>query len=304
MGVCLKQAVVGVIGILVLPGAFCLQACRAEQAVAPIAAPSAVPIPPVVAARALPQADSVFPVGGSWKDLTHPFDAGTIYWPTEKGFLFEAGTNGPTAKGYYYAANRFTAAEHGGTHLDAPRHFSATGDTADAIPLEKLVGEGVVIDVTAQCAADPAYEITADDLVAWETAHRRPLVDVIVLLRTGWSARWGNRKAYLGTEATGTDGVAQLRFPGLSPLAARWLADHRRVRGIGIDTASIDYGPSTHFGSHVALCGRQIPIFENVADLAELPEEGAFVVALPMKIAGGSGGPLRIVAWVPPATQP
>ena len=295
---------VGGIGIGALCGAYHLEACRAEQAVAPITAPAAVPIPPVVAARALPQVASVFPVGGSWKDLTHPFDAGTIYWPTEKGFLFESGNNGPTAKGYYYAANRFTAAEHGGTHLDAPRHFSATGDTADAIPLEKLVGEGVVIDVTAQCAADPAYEITADDLVAWETAHRRPLVDVIVLLRTGWGERWGNRKAYLGTEATGTEGVAQLRFPGLAPLAARWLADHRRVRGIGIDTASIDHGPSTHFGSHVALCGRQIPIFENVADLAELPDEGAFVVALPMKIAGGSGGPLRIVAWVPPATQP
>jgi len=304
MGMCLKQAVVGVIGMVLLPGAFCREACRAEPAVAPAAAPQAVPIPPVVAVRALPQVAAGFPVGGSWKDLTHPFDAGTIYWPTEKGFLFEAGNNGPTAKGYYYAANRFTAAEHGGTHLDAPRHFSATGDTADVIPLEKLVGEGVVIDVTAQCAADPAYEITADDLVAWETAHRRPLVDVIVLLRTGWGTRWGNRKAYLGTEATGTEGVAQLRFPGLAPLAARWLADHRRVLGIGIDTASIDHGPSTQFGSHVALCGRQIPIFENIADLAELPEEGAFVVALPMKIAGGSGGPLRIVAWVPPAAQP
>lgn len=297
-------SLLGLIGRVVLAGTCGLEACRAEPAVAPITAPAAVPIPPVVAPRAVPQVAAVFPVGGSWKDLTHPFDAGTIYWPTEKGFLFEAGNNGPTAKGYYYAANRFTAAEHGGTHLDAPRHFSASGDTADAIPLEKLIGEGVVIDVTAQCAADPAYEITADDLVAWETAHQRPLVDVIVLLRTGWGARWGNRTSYLGTEATGTEGVAQLRFPGLAPLAARWLADHRRVRGIGIDTASIDHGPSTHFGSHVALCGRQIPIFENVAELTELPEEGAFVVALPMKIAGGSGGPLRIVAWVPPAKRP
>ena len=243
-----------------------------------------------VAARAEP------PVGGTWVDLTHPFDAQTIYWPTEKGFLFEAGSNGPTAKGYYYAANRFTTAEHGGTHLDAPRHFSATGQTSDAIPVDRLVGEAVVVDVTKQCAADPVYEVSADDLVAWERAHGRQLVDVIVLLRTGWAAKWGVRSDYLGTDATGPEAVAKLRFPGLSPLAAKWLVEHRRIKAIGIDTASIDHGPSAGFGAHVALCGGNVPIFENVASLDRLPEEGAFVAALPMKIAGGSGGPLRIVA--------
>jgi len=246
-----------------------------------------------VAARAEP------PVGGTWIDLTHPFDAQTIYWPTEKGFLFEAGSNGLTAKGYYYAANRFTTAEHGGTHLDAPRHFSATGQTSDAIPVDRLVGEAVVVDVTKQCAADPVYEVSADDLVAWERAHGRQLVDVIVLLRTGWAAKWGVRSDYLGTDATGPEAVAKLRFPGLSPLAAKWLVEHRRVKAVGIDTASIDHGPSTGFGAHVALCGGNVPIFENVASLDRLPEEGAFVAALPMKIAGGSGGPLRIVARLP-----
>ena len=240
---------------------------------------------------------------GRWVDLTHPFDEKTIYWPTEKGFRFEQGSNGPTTKGYYYAANRFASAEHGGTHLDAPRHFSADGETADAIPLAHLIGEAVVVDVTGQCAADPAYQITPDDLVAWETRHGRQLVDVIVLLRTGWAARWADRAAYLGTDQVGPEAVAKLRFPGLSPLAARWLVDHRRIRGIGIDTASIDHGPSTHFGSHVALCGGNVPIFENVASLDGLPEQGAFVVALPMKIAGGSGGPLRIVARLPDAAD-
>jgi len=238
---------------------------------------------------------------GHWVDLTHPFDEQTIYWPTEKGFRFEQGTNGPTPKGYYYAANRFASAEHCGTHLDAPRHFSATGQTADAIPLEHLLGEAVVVDVTRQCAADAAYEVTPDDLVAWETQHARQLVDVILLLRTGWAERWTDRAAYLGTDEVGPDAVAKLRFPGLSPLAARWLVDHRRIRAVGIDTASIDHGPSTHFGAHVTLCGGNLPIFENVASLIGLPEQGTFVVALPMKIAGGSGGPLRIVARVPDA---
>ncbi len=241
--------------------------------------------------------------GGEWVDLTHPFDDRTIYWPTERGFLFEPGSNGPTAKGYYYAANRFAAAEHGGTHLDAPRHFSATGQTADAIPLRRLVGPAVVVDVSDGCTGDPAHEVTADELVAWEAAHGRQLVDVIVLLRTGWSARWGDRSAYLGTAAVGPEAVAKLRFPGLAPDAARWLAEHRRPLAIGIDTASIDHGPSTHFGSHVVLCAANIPVFENVAALERLPVTGSFVVALPMKIAGGSGGPLRIVARVPGAAR-
>jgi kynurenine formamidase len=124
-------------------------------------------------------------------------------------------------------------------------------------------------------------------------------VDVIVLLRTGWGEKWGDRAAYLGTDATGPAAVAKLRFPGLAPAAAKWLVEHRRVKAIGIDTASIDHGPSTHFQAHVALCGANVPIFENVAGLERLPGQGAFVAALPMKIAGGSGGPLRIVARLP-----
>jgi kynurenine formamidase len=237
--------------------------------------------------------------GGTWVDLTHAFDDRTIFWPTERGFRFESGANGVTPKGYYYAANRFATAEHGGTHLDAPRHFAADAQTAADIPPARLVGEAAVIDVSNRCDADPVYEITVDDLRGWEERHRRQLVDVIVLLRTGWSARWGDRAAYLGTDATGPEAVAALRFPGLAPAAARWLVEQRRIRAIGIDTASIDHGPSTLFQAHVLLCGAGVPIFENVAAIERLPEQGAFVAALPMKIAGGSGGPLRIVARLP-----
>ena len=235
----------------------------------------------------------------AWVDLTHSFGPGTIFWPTENGFQFDQGNNGPTPKGYYYAANRFTTAEHGGTHLDAPRHFSATGQTADEIPVDRFVGDAVVVDITAKCAANAVYEITADDLVAWEAEHHRQLVDVIVLLKTGWGSRWPDRKAYLGTELRGAEGVAALRFPGLAPEAAKWLAEHRRLKAIGIDTASIDHGPSTHFLSHQVLCGANIPVIENVAALDAVPATGAFVVALPMKIAGGSGGPVRIIARLP-----
>jgi kynurenine formamidase len=250
------------------------------------------------------RAPSGVPTGDPWIDLTHTFDASTIYWPTESGFLFERGTNGITPKGYYYAANRFAAAEHGGTHLDAPIHFHDDRHTVDEVPLDRLLGAAVVIDVRKQCAADPDYEVTPGDLFAWEERTGRRLIDVIVLVRTGWAARWPDRLRYLGTEARGAEGVAQLHFPGLAPDAARWLVEQRRPKAVGIDTASIDHGPSTQFGAHVALCGGNVPIFENLADLGGLPEEGAFVVALPMKIGGGSGGPLRIVARVPPADDP
>lgn len=257
-----------------------------SAAVQPDAAPN-----PVEPAR------SIFT--GKVIDLTHTFDANTIYWPTEQGFRFEQGNNGITAKGYYYAANRFTTAEHGGTHLDAPIHFAADHDTTEEIDLQRLMGEAVVIDVTKPCRDDADYLIGVADLRAWEEQHHRQLTDVIVLLRTGWSRRWPDRLKYLGTAALGPEAVAQLHFPGLAPEAATWLVEHRQIKAIGIDTASIDYGQSTLFEAHVALCGRNVPIFENVANLDQLPAEKSHVIALPMKVAGGSGGPLRIVAILP-----
>ena len=232
-------------------------------------------------------------------DLTHSFDAKTIYWPTAEGFKLTRGPAGVTEKGYYYSANQFAAAEHGGTHLDAPIHFAEDGQTVDQIPLDRLIGEAAVIDVETACQNDSNYLVGIADLRRWEQQHKRPLVDVIVLLRTGYSRHWSNRKKYLGTDRTGPEAVAELRFPGLDPEAAQWLVDHREIKAIGIDTASIDYGQSTHFESHVALAKHGIPIFENVAHLEKLPATSATVIALPMKIGDGSGAPLRILAQVP-----
>lgn len=234
----------------------------------------------------------------TWVDLTHPFNEETIYWPTEQRFLLNRGTTGTTARGYYYAANRFTTAEHGGTHIDAPRHFSEHGQTVDAIPLTRLIGEAAVIDATDSSNINSLYEITIDDLLGWEARNHRTLLNHIVLLRTGWGVRWPDAERYLGTGKRGRAALSNLRFPGLSPLAADWLIRHRKIKAIGIDTASIDFGPSTTFAAHIALCASQTPIFENLANLHILPEVGCEVVALPIKIQGGSGGPLRIIARV------
>ncbi len=237
---------------------------------------------------------------GIWVDLSHDFSDSTIYWPTAKPFHLDVVSAEVTPGGYYYAANDFSTSEHGGTHLDAPIHFAEGGLTADRIPLDRLIGPAVVIDVVAASEADRDYRVDAAALEAWEQANGRIPDTSIVLIRTGWSSRWPDKSRYLGTTRTGSAGVAELHFPGIDSSAARWLARERAVKAVGIDTPSIDYGQSQSFDTHRILMGRNIPAFENVTGLERLPARGAFVVALPMKIKGGSGGPLRIVALIFP----
>lgn len=238
---------------------------------------------------------------GAIVDLTHPYDGQTIFWPTADPFVLHVVADGITEGGYYYAANTFTTAEHGGTHVDAPRHFAAGQWTVDEIPVEQFVGPAVVVDVTAMAAADRDYQVGVDDLEAWEAVHGAMPPGAIVLLRTGFADRWPDASQYLGTAARGEAAVADLHFPGLDPDAARWLVSERDIDAVGIDTASIDTGQSSTFESHRVLFAANVPAFENLAALDRLPQSGAVVVALPMKISGGSGAPLRAVALLPGA---
>lgn len=257
-------------------------ACRAPEPAGP---------PPADLAALLADSELV--------DLTHAFDAETIVWPTSKPFRLETVADGMTPGGYYYAANDLFTSEHGGTHLDAPVHFAQGRQTADEVPLSRLIGSAAVVDVTRQAEADADYLVSVADLEVWETAHGRLAPRTIVLLRTGFSSRWPDAARYLGTAERGAGAVAHLRFPGLHPDAATWLVEAREVGAVGIDTASIDRGQSTSFLAHRALAAADVPIFENLTRLDALPARGAVVVALPMKLAGGSGGPLRAIAIVP-----
>ncbi len=245
--------------------------------------------------RPAAQAD---PFAGRLVDLSHAYDEQTVFWPTADGFKLEKVAEGVTPGGYYYAANNFSTAEHGGTHLDAPVHFAEGRNTADRVPLEQLMGAGVVVDVSEECARDADYQVTREDLAAWEREHGRLPDGVILLLRTGFGRRWPDRRSYMGTDERGADAVAKLHFPGLHPDAARWLVGERLVKAVGLDTPSIDFGQSKLFESHRVLFERNVPAFENLANLDQLPAKGFHVVALPMKIKGGSGGPLRAVAIV------
>jgi kynurenine formamidase len=235
-------------------------------------------------------------------DLTHPFDDKTPYWPTATtGFELKTVSKGRTPGGWFYSAYSFCAPEHGGTHLDAPVHFAEAGRTADQVPLAQLSAPGVVIDVSAKAAADPDYRLTVADVRAWEGAHGAVPAGSIVLLRTGWSARWPDRKRYLGDDTPGD--ASHLHFPSYGKEAAEMLVRDRKAGVLGIDTASIDYGASTDFAVHQVAAAANVPGLENLDRLEEVPATGAWIVALPMKIGGGSGGPLRAVALIKPTAR-
>lgn len=235
---------------------------------------------------------------GEWIDMTYPYAEESVYWPTAETFHLDTAFEGVTDKGYYYSAYNFSAAEHGGTHLDAPVHFAKGKWSNDQIPIEKLVGEASVIDVSDEALKDPDYLISIADIESWEKNNGRLEDNTLLFFRTGYGAFYPDKEKYLGTSRRGEEGVAALHFPALDPEAAEWLVKNRQVKAVGLDVASVDYGQSADFRTHRILYEQNIPGFENVANLDKLPVKGAMVFALPMKIKGGSGGPLRIVAWI------
>lgn len=234
-----------------------------------------------------------------WIDLSYPFDSTTLYWPNNPdGFQHRVDVEGVTDLGYYYSSYTILTPEHGGTHLDAPIHFYENGETVDKLPLSKLTGKAVVIDVSEKALADRDYLIDSVAVLAWEQEHGKIPAQTMVLFRTGYGKYYPDREAYFGTSKIGAEAIPELHFPGIQPETALWLAKSRNIKAVGLDTPSLDYGQSKDFAAHQALMENQIPGFENVANLDQLPATGIFVVALPMKIKGGSGGPLRIIATI------
>ena len=253
--------------------------------------------PPETPESAIPDGERI--------DLTHPFNEETIYWPTApQTFELEEDFVGDTGD-YFYAAHVLATSEHGGTHLDAPFHFAEDEEaaqdqwTTDEIPLDRLMGNAVVIDVRDAAAEDRNYQVQTSDFEQWEDEHGAIPDEAIVLLDTGSAQYWPDAEAYIGTDERGEEALADLQFPGLHPEAAEWLVENRSIHAIGLDTPSIDYGPSEGFESHRVLFAENIPVFENLNNLSELPPTGAYVMALPMHIEGGSGSPLRAVAVLP-----
>ena len=234
-----------------------------------------------------------------WIDLGHDFSEKTIYWPNNPtGFKLDTQFNGITPGGFYYSSNSFSSPEHGGTHLDAPVHFAKGKWSVDEIPAEQLIGETVVIDVTEKTKSNPDYQIILADIEQWEKQYDKIPNNAILLFRTGWSRYYSNTEKYLGTSEKGPEAVKKLHFPSIHPELAEWLIKNRKIKAVGIDCASVDYGQSADFKTHQLLYAQNIPGFENLTKLEQLPAKGSFIVALPMKIKGGTGAPLRIIACI------
>ena len=236
-------------------------------------------------------------------DLSHAYSDETLYWPTSPSTFDKSELAfGDTSGGWFYSAYSVCTPEHGGTHLDAPIHFDANGQTTDEIPLERLMGQAVVIDVSKQAARDRNYLLSAEDVLAFEDAQHQIKPGSIVLLRTGWSRFWPDAQAYLGDDTPGD--ASKLEFPSFGAEAARLLVEERQVAVLGVDTASTDYGRSTDFMVHRIAAASNVSNLENLTNLDRLPPTGSLVLALPMKIEGGSGGPVRVIALVPKASRP
>jgi kynurenine formamidase len=231
-------------------------------------------------------------------DLTHAYDADTIYWPTSPTrFELNELSRGQTEGGWFYSAFSFSMPEHGGTHLDAPYHFDEAGNTVDQVPLSQLLGAAFVIDVAEQAANDRNYRLSAADVMTFEAEHGEIAEGSIVVLRTGWSGFWPDVLAYLGDDTP--NDASNLSFPSFGEEAVAFLINERSVSAIGVDAASIDYGQSQHFPVHRIAGRANIPGLENLTSLEGLPPTGASIIALPIKIAGSSGGPVRVVAVLP-----
>jgi len=249
-----------------------------------------------------PDAASVL-AGGHWIDLTWSYEESTVYWPTNVTFKHDTVFYGINDKGYFYSSFRYSAEEHGGTHFDAPLHFAQGGRSIEQIQVDEFTGPAIVVDVTAPSAQNRDYMVSTDDFIRWEKTYGKIPEHAIVLINTGFSKYWGDKEKYTGTLKTGAEGVAELHFPGLGPEAAQWLMKERNIKAVGIDTPSIDFGQSKDFMTHRNLCSGNVTAYENIADPGQLPVTGSYVVAAPMKIKGGSGSPLRILAWIPDQTN-
>lgn len=192
-----------------------------------------------------------------------------------------------------YAAGALRAPEHFGTHVDSPAHFIKGKETIDLIEAKRFVAPVVVIDVRSRVKENSDYQLTVNDVHEWERGGAIPN-GAAVLLLTGWSERWDDVEKYRNADKAGV-----LHFPGYSLPAVEYLAKNLKVVALGIDTLSIDYGPSKDFAGHHMSLAMGLYHIENATNLDKLPARGAVMFVGALAIEGGSGSPARVLAIVP-----
>jgi kynurenine formamidase len=195
--------------------------------------------------------------------------------------------------------NAFEGGEHVGTHFDAPIHWATGQDKDDVsqVPVRNFVGPAVVIDKSADCAADPDFLLSVDHVKAFENEHGPLPEGGWLLYRTGWDARAHDQQAFLNANETGP------HTPGIEVECSRWLAQEAPIVGIGVETVGTDAGAAHSFDPpfpcHSYMLGAGKYGLTQLANLAEVPPTGAVLLVAPLRIVGGSGSPCRALAFVP-----
>ncbi len=226
---------------------------------------------------------------GSVVDMTHAYDGSFPTYFGEPGFAAEQVFN--------FAEHGFnlfnlTINEHTGTHIDAPMHFSADGQSVDEIPVGHLVVPLCVVDIAAKAADDADAQVTPDDLQAWIDANGDIPDGACVAMHSGWAGKTG------GEGFRNADGDGVMHFPGFHVEAAQMLIESTGAVAIAVDTLSLDHGPSADFATHYAWLPTNRYGIENIAGLDQVPAAGATLVVGAPAHRGGSGGPARIFAMV------
>ena len=241
-------------------------------------------------------------------DLTHPFGNNlTLTWPTNSAYNFQMGPRGfNEAIGSWYESNDFSQAEHSGTHTDAPSHFAQGKWRLGDIPVEKLIGPGIVIDISGKAMSNKDAQLSLEDVQKWEEKFGKIPTGAILIMYSGTGKLYANKTAYFGypeERMQDPKDVKNLHFPGIAPETADWLVQNRQIHGTGVDTASVDFGQSRDFKTHQIFAAQNIWGLENLNNVDKLPPLGFTVYNMAYFGSEGSGGPSRVIAVIESVTS-
>ncbi|WP_390824744.1 cyclase family protein [Anabaena subtropica] len=223
--------------------------------------------------------------------LSHVIDPDIPQWPGDPQVEFTSVAQLPD-DGYYL--RRVSLGEHSATHINAPNSFYQAGIGIDQYPAQSLVVPAVVIDIHAAAAVNADYRLTVDDVLAWEVQHGEIPLGHLVLLHTGWQNKWSDKNAFLNQDARGI-----MHFPGFGSDATQFLLDERQIAGVGIDTHGVDSGQDTSFATNRLVLAQQGIVLENLTNLHQLPAKGSTLAIAILRLRGGSGSPVGVLAFVP-----
>nr|XP_034317591.1 isatin hydrolase isoform X3 [Crassostrea gigas] len=228
-------------------------------------------------------------------DLSHRQDGNSLTWPGNPSYNFTQLFRGfAELYGFWYENNHFAMPEHMGTHIDAPVHTTQGMWKTDQIPIEKLYGPGVIINVKEKVKSNPDYRVTVDDLLMWEKKYGEMPRRAVAIMNSGWSSKYPNITLVFGSPKPSNE--SSFHFPSWHEDAVTWLINKRQINAVGVDTPSTDYGMSSTFPCHTILGKNRVVGMENVANLDNVPESGSTIYIPVLNIADGSGGPARVFA--------